>query len=258
MVPACSSGAHPRQVGVLDSPGCARRAQLAPTGGVRLSSASSLDSSERWAGGGRRGGGRGGCGTWRPSGRTFWPRTIVGIDRSGNSGSPGRSFGPMFQAAARIATRRIRLPIAMPSTYRPRDPTCWRIPPAACPRRGRRGWLALPRALARVAAGPGRPGLAEVDGFAALAALLGGRAADYCPQANLSSGCRSCSLRCRHHRGARRRRWLIAEEAFRRSASCCTRRAGSASSCGCCRAVAVAGPATGGRRDRRAVHGVLG
>ena len=56
--------------------------------------------------------------------------------------------------------------------------------------------------------------LAEVDGFrAALAALLGGRAADYCPQANLSSGLSKLLAALPPPQGARRR-WLIAEEAF--------------------------------------------
>jgi len=56
--------------------------------------------------------------------------------------------------------------------------------------------------------------LAEVDGFrAALAALLGGRVEDYCPQANLSSGLSKLLAALPPPQGARRR-WLIAEEAF--------------------------------------------
>ncbi len=56
--------------------------------------------------------------------------------------------------------------------------------------------------------------LGEIDGFrAALAALFGGAAADYCPQANLSSGL--AKLLDALPRGqARRHVWLAAEDAF--------------------------------------------
>ncbi len=56
--------------------------------------------------------------------------------------------------------------------------------------------------------------LAEIDGFrAALAALLGGEAGQYCPQANLSSGLAKL-LGALPRPDARRRVWLASEDAF--------------------------------------------
>jgi len=56
--------------------------------------------------------------------------------------------------------------------------------------------------------------LAEVDGFrAALATLLGGEPAQYCPQSNLSSGLVKL-LGALSRPQARRRVWLAAEDAF--------------------------------------------
>lgn len=56
--------------------------------------------------------------------------------------------------------------------------------------------------------------LAEIDGFrAALAGLLGGRATDYCPQANLSSGLSKLLAALPPPQDARRT-WLLAEDAF--------------------------------------------
>jgi selenocysteine lyase/cysteine desulfurase len=56
--------------------------------------------------------------------------------------------------------------------------------------------------------------LGELDGYrAALAALLGGEAAQYCPQSNLSSGLAKL-LGALPRPDARRRVWLAAEDAF--------------------------------------------